>query len=157
LLKIVTDLNPFKKLAGETAIYGMSSIVGRFLNWWLVPYYSFIFVPEVYGIVTNLYSYVAFFLVLLTYGMETSYFRYASRNTRPEQIYSTSLISLFATSLSFIILIYAFKEDIAILLNYHDNEEYIFWLSIILGLDAFTAIPFARLRLNNRLCCGKND
>lgn len=150
MLKIVTDLNPFKKLAGETAIYGMSSIVGRFLNWWLVPYYSFIFVPEVYGIVTNLYSYVAFFLVLLTYGMETSYFRYASRNTRPEQIYSTSLISLFATSLSFIILIYAFKEDIAILLNYHDNEEYIFWLSIILGLDAFTAIPFARLRLNNR-------
>jgi len=150
LLKILVDLNPFKKLAGETVIYGMSSIVGRFLNWWLVPYYSFIFLPEVYGVVTNLYSYVAFFLVFLTYGMETSYFRYASRSQRPEHIYSTSLISLFSTSLSFIILIYAFKEDIAIFLNYHDNEEYIFWLSLILGLDAFTAIPFARLRLNNR-------
>ncbi|MDD4107784.1 MAG: oligosaccharide flippase family protein [Prolixibacteraceae bacterium] len=143
-------MNPFKKLAGDTAIYGMSSIVGRFLNWWLVPYYSFIFIPEIYGVVTNLYSYVAFFLVLLIYGMETSYFRYASRSPVPEQVYSTSLISLFATSLSFIILVSAFKQDIATFINYPDHPEYIFWLAIILGIDAFTAIPFARLRLNNR-------
>jgi O-antigen/teichoic acid export membrane protein len=143
-------LNPFKKIAGDTAIYGMSSIIGRFLNWWLVPYYSFIFVPEVFGIVTNLYSYVAFFLVLLIYGMETAFFRYASKSDNSEKVYSTSLVSLFITSSLFIILVSTFKGNIASVINYPEHPEYILWLAIILGLDAFTAIPFARLRLNNR-------
>jgi O-antigen/teichoic acid export membrane protein len=143
-------LNPFKKLAGDTAIYGMSSIVGRFLNWWLVPYYSFIFVPEVYGVVTNLYSYVAFFLVLMLYGMETSFFRYASKSKDRELVYSTSLISVFFTSALFVMLITAFSSEIAELIHYPRHAEYIIWLGIILGIDAFTAIPFARLRLNNR-------
>ena len=66
-------LSTFKKLAGDTAIYGMSSIIGRFLNWWLMPLYVALFAPDVYGIVTNLYSYVAFFMVFLTYGMETGF------------------------------------------------------------------------------------
>jgi len=143
-------LNPFKKLAGDTAIYGMSSIVGRFLNWWLVPYYSFIFVPEVYGVVTNLYSYVAFFLVLLLYGMETSFFRYASKNNNSELVYSTSLISVFSTSTLFVLLAAAFSKEIASLIQYPQHPEYIVWLAVILGIDAFTALPFARLRLNNR-------
>jgi len=143
-------LNPYKKLAGETAIYGMSSIIGRFLNWWLVPYYSFIFVPEVYGVVTNLYSYVAFFLVLLIYGMETSFFRYASKNEEPEKVYSTALISVFLTSVSFLLFVSVFRYNIASLIRYSEHPEYIFWLAIILGIDAFTSIPFARLRLNNR-------
>ncbi|MDO8930435.1 MAG: lipopolysaccharide biosynthesis protein, partial [Bacteroidota bacterium] len=82
-----------KKLAGETAIYGMSSIVGRFLNWWLVPYYSRIFLPEEYGIVTNLYSYIAFLLVMLTFGMETGFFRFANKSEQKEKIYSTSAFS----------------------------------------------------------------
>ena len=69
----ISVLNHFKRLAGDTAIYGMSSILGRILNWLLVPYYSFIFVPEIYGVVANLYAYVAFLLVLLLYGMETSF------------------------------------------------------------------------------------
>jgi len=64
-------LNPFRKLLGDTAIYGISSIVGRFLNWWLVPYHAGIFRPEEYGVVSNLYGYVAFAIILLTYGMET--------------------------------------------------------------------------------------
>ena len=143
-------MNPFKKIAGDTVIYGMSSIIGRFLNWWLVPYYSFIFMPEVFGIVTNLYSYIAFFLVLLIYGMETSFFRYASKSENPEKVYSTSLVSLFFTSISFIILVLVFQNDIAALIKYPDHPEYILWLSIILALDAFTAIPFARLRLYNK-------
>lgn len=143
-------MNSFRRLIGDTAIYGMSSIIGRFLNWWLVPYYSFLFLPEVYGVVTNLYSYVAFFLVLLTYGMETSYFRYASKSDSPEKIYATSVISLFFTSLSFVLLAAAFRNDIALLLNYPQHGEYILWLALILSMDAFTAIPFARLRLNNR-------
>lgn len=143
-------MNPYKKLAGETAIYGMSSIIGRFLNWWLVPYYSFLFVPEVFGVITNLYSYVAFFLVLLIYGMETSFFRYASKSDKPEEVYSTSLISVLSTSLLFIFSISLLKNNIASLIGYSKHPEYILWLAIILGTDAFTSIPFARLRLNNR-------
>jgi O-antigen/teichoic acid export membrane protein len=143
-------LNPFKKLAGDTAIYGVSSIVGRFLNWWLVPYYSFLFLPEEYAVVTNLYAYVAFFLVLLTYGMETSFFRYASKSENPEKVYSTSLISMFFTTAIFVLLAAYFRENIASLIQYPEHSEYILWFAVILGIDAFTSIPFARLRLNNR-------
>ena len=143
-------MNSFKKLAGDTAIYGVSSIVGRFLNWWLVPYYSFIFAPEEYGVVANLYAMVSFFLVLLAYGMETSYFRYASKSTDPEKVYSTSLISLFFTSVSFVFLAIAFNNEIASFIQYPNHPEYISWFAVILGIDVFSNIPFARLRLNNR-------
>jgi len=143
-------LNPFKKLAGDTAIYGMSSIIGRFLNWWLMPLYVALFSPDVYGIVTNLYSYVAFFMVLLTYGMETGYFRFASKSDNPDKVYSTSLISLVFTSLVFIIAVVLLKQKVAELINYPSHPEYILWLAIILGIDAVTAVPFARLRLKNR-------
>ena len=143
-------MSSFKKLAGDTAIYGASSIIGRFLNWWLVPYYSFMFLPEEYGVVTNMYAYVAFFLVLLTFGMETSYFRYASKSKNPESVYSTSIISLFFTSFSFVLLATVFRHEIAALIHYPDHPEYIWWFALILAIDAFTAIPFARLRLNNR-------
>jgi O-antigen/teichoic acid export membrane protein len=143
-------LNPFKKLAGDTAIYGMSSIVGRFLNWWLMPLYVNLFKPEEYGIVTNLYAYVAFFMVFLTYGMETGFFRFASKNSESEKVYSTSLVSLFFSSLLFLILIILFKNPLASLIKYPEHPEYILWFGFILAIDAFTAIPFARLRLNNR-------
>lgn len=108
------------------------------------------FLPEEYGVVTNMYAYVAFFLVLLTYGMETSYFRYASKSKNPEEVYSTSIISLFFTSFSFVLLATVFQHEIAALINYPDHPEYIWWFALILSIDAFTAIPFARLRLNNR-------
>ncbi len=143
-------MNSFKRLASDTVIYGTSSIVGRFLNWWLVPYYSFMFLPGEYGVVTNMYAYVAFFLVLLTYGMETSYFRFASKSDDPEKVYSTSLVSLFFTTVSFVLLASVFRHEIASVIHYPDHPEYILWFALILGIDAFTAIPFARLRLNNR-------
>ncbi len=143
-------MNPFKKLAGDTAIYGLSSIIGRILNWVLAPYYTFVFAAEVFGIVTNLYAYAAFFLVFLIYGMETSFFRYASKSDNPEKVYSTSLISLFFTSVSFVLVVVAFKNEIAALINYPEHPEYIVWFAIILAIDAFIALPFARLRLNNR-------
>ena len=143
-------MNSFKKLASDTAIYGASSIVGRFLNWWLVPYYSFMFLPGEYGVVTNMYAYVAFLLVLLTYGMETSYFRFASKSEDPERVYSTSLISLFFTTASFVLVASVFRQSIAGFIHYPNHPEYILWFALILGIDAFTAIPFARLRLNNR-------
>jgi O-antigen/teichoic acid export membrane protein len=143
-------LNHFKKLAGDTAIYGMSSIVGRFLNWWLMPLYVNLFAPEEYGIVTNLYAYVAFFMVFLTYGMETGFFRFASKNSDSEKVYSTSLVSLFFSSFLFLVLIILFKNPLASLIKYPEHPEYILWFGFILAIDAFTAIPFARLRLNNR-------
>lgn len=143
-------MNQFKKLAGDTAIYGVSSIVGRFLNWWLMPLYVNLFTPEEYGIVTNLYAYVAFLMVVLTYGMETGFFRFASKNSDSEKVYSTSLITLFFSSSLFLILIILFKNSLAGLIHYPDNPEYILWFGIILAIDAFTAIPFARLRLNNQ-------
>ncbi len=143
-------MNSFKKLASDTVIYGSSSIIGKFLNWWLVPYYSFMFLPGEYAVVANLYAYVSFFMVLLTYGMETSFFRFASKNKNADEVYSTSLISLFFTTFSFVLLASVFRQELANLIQYPNHPEYILWFAVILGIDAFTAIPFARLRLNNR-------
>ena len=143
-------MNPFKKLASDTAIYGMSSIIGRFLNWWLVPYYVFLFEAETYGIITNLYSYAAVLMILLTYGMETGYFRFASKSEHPEKVYSTSVISILFTSALFLVLVVPLKNTIASWLNYKEHAEYVLWIAIIVSIDALTAIPFAKLRLKNR-------
>ena len=143
-------MGALKKLAGETAIYGMSSIVGRFLNWWLVPYHSRIFLPAQYGIVTNLYSYVGFLLVFLTFGMETGFFRFANKTTEHDKIYSTSAISLFGGSVLFVLLTYMFSGTFAGFLNYPNSQDFIKWLAIIVALDAATAIPFANLRLEGK-------
>ncbi len=145
-----TVLNTYKKLAGDTVIYGVSSIVGRILNWCLAPYYMVIFAPADFGIMTNLYQYVAFFMILLTYGMETSFFRYASKSDDPDKVYSTAVISLFSTSVLFVIPFFFISDFVAGILQYPGHPEYILWLAIILGIDALTAIPFARLRLKNR-------
>jgi len=139
-----------KKLAGETAIYGMSSIVGRFLNWWLVPYYSRIFLPEEYGVVTNLYSYVAFLLVILTFGMETGFFRFANKSQQNDKIYSTSAFSLFGSSILFVLIAFIFSGNMAGFLDFQNSEQYIKWLAVIVALDAGTAIPFANLRLEGK-------
>ena len=147
-LKIVGAL---KKLAGETAIYGMSSIVGRFINWWLVPYHSRIFLPEEYGVVTNLYSYIAFLLVILTFGMETGFFRFANKsNAENDKIYSTSAISLFGSSLLFVFIAFLFSGNFAGLLDFPNSEDYIRWLVVIVAIDAATSIPFAHLRLKGK-------
>ena len=140
-----------KKLAGETAIYGMSSIVGRFINWWLVPYHSRIFLPEEYGVVTNLYSYIAFLLVFLTFGMETGFFRFANKaNSQNDRIYSTSAISLFGSSLVFVLVAFLFSGNISGFLDFPNSEDYFKWLVIIVAIDAATSIPFANLRLEGK-------
>jgi O-antigen/teichoic acid export membrane protein len=143
-------LNSFKRLLTDTAIYGISSIVGRFLNWFLVPYHVGIFNPEKYGIVSNLYSYVAFAMILLTYGMETGYFRFASLKENRERIYSTSMFSLLFTSVIFLVAIFFSKDRIADALRYPGHSEFIWWLALTVSIDAVTAIPFARLRLDGR-------
>jgi O-antigen/teichoic acid export membrane protein len=143
-------LNSYKKLAGDTAIYGMSSIVGRVLNWGLTPYYSFVFLTSEFGVMTNLYSYAAILLVILTYGMETSFFRFASKSENPDKVYSTALTSLFISSLFFLVVFILLRNNIAALIQFPQHPEYIVWFVIILAIDAFTAIPFAQLRIQKR-------
>jgi O-antigen/teichoic acid export membrane protein len=144
-------LKPLRKLAGQTAVYGMGTIVPRLLNYLLLtPFYTRVFVEGQYGIVTELYAYIAFLLVLLTYGMETSFFRFAGSEREHDRVYSTAMGSLFLTSSVFILLASVFSGSIATLIRYGSNPEYIVYFSIIVGADAFTSIPFARLRQQNK-------
>ncbi len=144
-------MKPLKKLAGQTAVYGMGTIVPRLLNYLLLtPFYTRIFVEGQYGVVTELYAYVAFLLVLLTYGMETSYFRFAESEKNKDGVFTTTLSALFVTSSLFIVLALWFSNDIAALIRYPNHPEYIIYFAIIVGIDAFSAIPFARLRQQNR-------
>lgn len=140
-----------KKLAGQTAIYGLSSIVGRFLNYLLVPLHTAVFVPVQYGVITEMYSYVAFLIILLTYGMETAYFRYSSTDERPEaEVFSTTLVALMVSTVGAIGSAVMFAQPIADWLLYPDNREYVVWFALIIGLDAVASIPLARLRAQNR-------
>jgi len=144
-------LNPIRQLFGQTAVYGMGTVVPRLLNYIvLTPFFTRIFKLGEYGVVTELYAYVVFLMVILTYGMETGYFRYAEKNKDPDEVYTTSLVSLFITSLSFIVAVLIFSGNIADILDYSDYPEYIVMIGLIVGIDAFTAIPFARLRQKNK-------
>ncbi len=143
--------NPIKQLIGQTAVYGLGIVLPRLLNYLLLtPFYTRIFDRATYGIITELYAYVVFLLVLLTYGMETGYFRYASNSERKERVYTTVLGSLFVTSTLFVIAMVLSSGSISRVLGYASNPEYIRWLAIIVAIDAFTSIPFARIRLLNR-------
>ena len=125
----------------------MGTIVPRLLNYLLLtPFYTRIFLKGEYGVITELYAYAAFLLVLLTYGMETSFFRFSQTEKKSEEVYSTTLVSLLFSSSLFILLILFFYRPIAGLIRYDANPEYIIYFAFIIGLDAFTSIPFARLR-----------
>ncbi|MCF8365842.1 MAG: oligosaccharide flippase family protein [Bacteroidales bacterium] len=143
-------MNPLKRLAGQTAIYGLSSIIGRLLNYLLVPLYTRVLIPSEYGIYTEMFAWVSIIWVVLTYGMETTFFRFSETEKDGERVYSTSLISLFATSVLFLFLMLGFKGSIADGLGYADRTHYIVYFAFILSIDAITAIPFARLRQQNR-------
>ena len=141
-----------KILAKETAIYGVSSIVGKFLNWMLVPLYTYVLQQQSdYGIVTNLYAWTALLLVILTYGMETGFFRFANKEgENPQTVYTTSLIALFTTSLLFAIVCVIWQAPIANVLGYPSHREFIALLGIVVAMDAFASIPFAYLRYKKR-------
>ena len=143
-------MNPLKKLASQTAIYGLSSVVGRLLNYLLVPLYTRYFIPEEYGVVTELYAYVAFLVIVLTYGLETAFFRFSQKENNNRIVYSTSLISLIFTSLLFICFMFSFSENISALIGYSTNQEYVKWFALIIGLDAISSISFAKLRAQNK-------
>ena len=138
-------MNPLKKLASQTAIYGLSSVVGRLLNYLLVPLYTRYFLPPEYGVVTELYAYVAFLVVMLTYGMETAFFRF-SKKEESTKVYSTTLISLLISSVVFVGLIFLNSSAISQWLGYANHPEYIQFFALIIGMDAVASISFAKLR-----------
>lgn len=143
--------NPITQLFGQTAVYGLGIVLPRLLNYVLLtPFYTRVFDRASYGIITELYAYVVFLLVILTYGMETGYFRFASNSKDRGKIYTTVLSALFLSSTAFILVVMFSAGPIGSLLGYADHPEYIRWLALIVGVDAFTAIPFARIRLNNQ-------
>ena len=142
-----------KSLAKDTAIYGMSSILGRFLNYLLVPLYTsnISAASGGYGIITNLYAYTALLLVILTYGMETTFFRYANKtNEDPQKVYSSTLIMVGFTSLLFIVLVAIFLQPISGVMGYSDHSSYVWVMAATVSIDAFQCIPFAYLRYKKR-------
>jgi len=147
-------MSSLRTLLGQTAIYGVSSIVGRMVNFFiLTPFYTRIFEKGEYGVVTELYAFVAFLLVFLTYGMETAFFRFSSHQSDPvkrQSIFSTGFYSLLATSGLFIIAVYLFEKDITSALGYASRPELILLFAWIVAIDALVTLPFARLRLENK-------
>ncbi len=151
-MQILFKVKEVKKLAGQTIIYGLGTIVPRFLHYAvLTPFYTRIFTNTGdYGIVTELYAWMVVLLVILTYGMETAFFRFVQNNKDSEKVYSTTLISLFFTSVLFMVLIYIFIKPVSVVMNYRNNYDYVKMFAGIVAIDAFTAIPFARLRMEKK-------
>lgn len=139
-----------RKLARQTAIYGIPSIVGRFLNFLLVPLYTYTFIPEDYGIVTEFYTYTALLMVFLTYGMETTFFRYVQKHDDRSMVYSTGLWSLVFTSSTFFLLAFLLKDSIGAALGYAHAADYVLWFALILVADVLSSLPFCLLREQNK-------
>jgi O-antigen/teichoic acid export membrane protein len=116
----------------------------------LTPFYTNIFSVEQYGIVTNLYAYVVFLLILLTYGLETGYFRFTKSEEEPRKVYSTIMTSLFASTLLFVVIIAVFNPSIARVLEYPDRPYLVVLFSMVVAIDAFSAVPFAKLRFEEK-------
>ncbi|MFA5982549.1 MAG: oligosaccharide flippase family protein [Methylococcaceae bacterium] len=145
-------MGALKKLASQTAVYGLSSIVGRSLNYLLVPLYTYYFSAAEYGVVSEFYAYAGFFSVLLVLGFETGYFRFRDKDPLiPVDVaYSTALIFIVLVNLSFLMLIIGFNPALASAINYAAHPEYVLWFATIIVLDAVACIPFARLRAQNK-------
>ncbi len=139
-------MSSLKKLVGQTAVYGIPTIVGRLLNYLLVPLYTYTFLPHEYGVVTELYAYVAFLMVLVTYGMETAFFRFVKKYEKNPLVFDTAQWSLIVSSLLFVLIVWMFSGGISNVIGYSNHPEYIIWFGMILSADAICAIPFANLR-----------
>ena len=142
-----------KSLAKDTAIYGLSSIVGRFLNYLLVPLYTH-YMPKDsgdYGISTNIYAYTALILVLLTFGMETTLFRFANdERSKPDTVFSTAMAVVGSLTLVFLLLVFGFIGPISGALGYAAHPDYLLMMAVVVALDALQAIPFSYLRFQKR-------
>ena len=142
-----------KSLAKDTAIYGLSSIVGRFLNYLLVPLYTYYMPHETgdYGVSTNIYAYTALILVLLTFGMETTLFRFANdERYKPDTVFSTAMATIGSLTTVFLLMIFGFIGPISQALGYEHHHEYLLMMAVVVALDALQAIPFSYLRYQKR-------
>lgn len=141
-----------KKLAGQTAIYGLSSIIGRLLNYLLVPIYTRVFTEQAqYGIVTELYSYIGFFMVVFTYGMETAFFRYSKDSNEDKiSVFSTIMLSMLVSTVLFSGLLIIAAPYLAELIRLENYAHFIVYLALILAFDTLTAVPFAKLRYEEK-------
>jgi O-antigen/teichoic acid export membrane protein len=139
-----------KKLAGETALYGVSSIIGRFLNVMLVPIYTRTLAQGEYGIVTDLYAWSAFLMIIYSYRMESAFFRFGTPKEDRERAFSTGMLSLLASTLSITALVFLCARPIADWLHYTTHPEYVRWFALLLAFDCLAELPFARLRLEQR-------
>ena len=142
-----------KSLAKDTAIYGMSSIVGRFLNYLLVPLYTNCMPKESgdYGVSVNIYAYTALALAVLTFGMETTLFRFANKeDEKPDTVFSTAITVVGGLSAVFLAIVFGFITPISEALGYADHHEYLLMMATVVALDAVQAMPFSYLRFQNR-------
>ncbi|MDD3036417.1 oligosaccharide flippase family protein [Bacteroides sp.] len=142
-----------KSLVKDTALYGVSSIIGRFLNYLLVPIYATAMSAASggYGIITVVYAWTALLMVILTYGMETTFFRFVNKETEvPEKVYSTVLIMVGSTSLLFVVCCMLFLHPIAVMMGFGDHPWYVGMMLLVVAMDAFQCIPFAYLRYKKR-------
>ncbi|MBR1959489.1 MAG: polysaccharide biosynthesis protein [Bacteroidales bacterium] len=143
--------NPLKQLAGQTVIYGLSTILARIINFLFVPIYTRLLSPESYGVVTEFMAYIAVLQVVLVLGLETGCFRFANKEgVDPKKVYSSAFVTVFCVSATFLALMIAFASPIASMLGYEGYQSCIMYMGGILALDAVTAILFAKLRQENK-------
>jgi O-antigen/teichoic acid export membrane protein len=143
-------LNPIKKLLGQTAIYGLPSILGRLLNYLLVPLHTKVIEPEKYGVVSELYAWVAFLIVILTFGMETSFFKFLHDKEDREEVFRNSFLTVIGINIAFFAIMLFFNQNIADAMLYSDHNEYIILLITIVCIDAVTSLPLAKLRAEEK-------
>ena len=143
-------MNPIKKLLGQTAIYGLPSILGRLLNYLLVPLHTKVIDPEKYGVVSELYAWVAFLIVILTFGMETSFFKFLHDKEDREEVFRNSFLTVIGINIAFFAIMLFFNQNIADAMLYSDHNEYIILLITIVCIDAVTSLPLAKLRAEEK-------
>ncbi len=140
-------MNPLKKLLGQTAVYGLSTILGRTLNYLLVPLYVWAFKdPSDYGVISQLYAFVAFLMVLLTFGMETSYFRFIQDHEDRQQVFRNSFLTVIILNVLFFLGMIFLNQGVANLLLFSEHPGYIILMCAIVVIDATSSLPMAKLR-----------
>ncbi len=143
-------MNPLKSLLGQTAIYGLPTIVGRLLNYFLVPLYTATLPATDYGVVSELYAWVAFLIVLLTFGMETTFFKFFNDKENKDEVFKNSFLTVLGINLIFLLLLMLFNQSLADAMLYPEHNEYIILLGVIVCIDATAALPMAKLRSENK-------
>lgn len=143
-------MSDIKILAKQTVVYGLPSIIGKILNYLLVPLHTYLFLPKDYGVVSELYAWIALLIVILTFGMETAFFRFSVLEKDKNKVFSTTVLPVVFVVVVFIALTTFFSQNIAVLMRYPEHPEYIIWLAFIVGIDVLSSLFFARLRALNK-------